>query len=299
MRNHVFISYSHKDQEWLERLKTALSPLIRQGTIRLWDDSQILPGQQWRTEISEALAEAKVGILLVSPDFLASDFIAGNELPQLLAAAEQSGLVIFWIPIRHSFYTETPIRDYQAAASPNRPLASLSDAEVDEVLVKIARKIKTIVSPHSSEDRAAPDSLEPASSQPASSQPVESGPFPQQPVSAGGWNHHPLDEILPGQWQISIQGAFPGAQGTMNLDMAPSGTFRGQLMTPIGPSMVEGQWKSDSVSPQPQVSLQGMQGNGFQLIPYVVVVTFNFVSAQKLFGLTSGGEQVVWQKWIR
>lgn len=291
MRNHVFISYSHKDQEWLERLKTALSPLVRQGTIGLWDDSEILPGKKWRAEISEALAEAKVAILLVSPDFLASDFIASNELPQLLAAAEQTGLVIFWIPIRHSFYTETPIQHYQAATSPSRPLASLSAAEVDEALVKIARKIKKIVSPPTTEDPE-PASLAPVPSEPVSFEPV----FPES-ASTVGLNHQPLDEILPGHWQISIQGAFPGAQGTMNLDMAPSGTFRGQLMTPIGPSMVEGQWRSEALSSQPQLTLQGVQGNGFQLIPYFVVVKFNMVSEQKLFGLTSGGEQVVWQKW--
>jgi hypothetical protein len=80
---------------------------------------------------------------MVSPNFLASDFIADNELPPLLNAAESEGLKIIWIPISFSSYEETEIEKYQAAHSPQKPLKSLNEAEQDAVLVQICKEIKT------------------------------------------------------------------------------------------------------------------------------------------------------------
>jgi hypothetical protein len=143
-RDQVFISYSHKDREWLENLQTMLKPLVRKK-IAVWDDTKIEAGAKWREEIKGALAAAKVAVLLVSSHFLGSDFIVEHELPPLLKAAEKEGLVILWVYISSCLYDETEIKDYQAAHDISKPLNSLTPAEQDHVLVDVCRKIKAAV----------------------------------------------------------------------------------------------------------------------------------------------------------
>jgi formylglycine-generating enzyme required for sulfatase activity len=148
-RDQVFISYSHADSEWLKRLQTMLAPLQRQGALDVWADTRIQPGQLWKEEIEKALARAKVAVLLVSPDFLASEFIARHEFPTLLEAASKEGLIIFWVPVRHSLYEETDIARYQAAYDPRTPLSTLTAAEQDAALVQIAKKLRAVKPPTS------------------------------------------------------------------------------------------------------------------------------------------------------
>ena len=142
VRDQVFISYSHQDKQWLDKLQTTLKPLTRKGQLSVWADTEIRAGSKWEVEIREALASAKVAVLLVSQDFLASDFIADDELPPLLGAAEEKGLTILWVPVTDSLYKDTEIGKYQAASDPSKPLDSLSQAEVHRVLVNICEQIK-------------------------------------------------------------------------------------------------------------------------------------------------------------
>ena len=141
LRDEVFISYSHKDKVWLDKLQTHLKPLVRNKRVSVWADTDIKAGSKWRNEIRNAILRAKVAVLLVSPEFLASDFIADNELPTILNAAENEDLTIIWIPVSSSLYNETSIEDYQAAHDPSEPLDKLSDAAKNEALVAICRKI--------------------------------------------------------------------------------------------------------------------------------------------------------------
>jgi len=110
----VFVSYSHKDKKWLERLETHLAPLLRKGALIAWSDKQVHAGQQWRKEIEAAILSAQVAVLLVSPDFLASNFIAENELPPLLEGANERGLTVLWVAVSSSFYDEEQFAKYQA-----------------------------------------------------------------------------------------------------------------------------------------------------------------------------------------
>jgi internalin A len=138
----LFISYSHADALSLTHLQKTLKPLLRNHSITLWDDTQIQPGDDWRTQIETAIATAQIAILLVSTNFLASDFIAENELPPLLEAAKARGLKIIWIPLSASLYEETAIATYQAAHPPTQPLDSLPPSQQNQAWVEICKKIK-------------------------------------------------------------------------------------------------------------------------------------------------------------
>jgi internalin A len=121
--------------------------MTRKQAIDVWADTRIKTGDQWKDEITKALSRAKVAVLLVSRDFLASDFIADEEIPPILAAAKDEGLKIVWVPVGASLYEETPIMHYQAAHDPRKPLKGLSEADADEALVAIAKEIRNTANP--------------------------------------------------------------------------------------------------------------------------------------------------------
>ena len=143
-RDKIFLSYSHKDKKWMEKIKTIIKPLTGKGKIIVWDDSDIEVGQKWEKEIKTALETTKIAVLLVSDNFLASNFITTVELPAFFKADEKGECVICWIHIRHCLYEEPGIDKFQAAHDIKRPLESISSSKAQETLVKIARKIKDL-----------------------------------------------------------------------------------------------------------------------------------------------------------
>jgi TIR domain len=144
-RDQVFISYSHTDRQWLESLQTMLKPLVRKNSLSVWDDTTIKAGAKWKEEIERALGKAKVAVLIVTHNFLNSDFIAEHELPPLLDAAAKEGLIILWIYASSCLFDETEIRDYQAAHDISKPLDSLTPAKRSVVLVEVCKPIKAAV----------------------------------------------------------------------------------------------------------------------------------------------------------
>src|SRR3954468_23289787 len=121
-RTQVFVSYSHADTEHLQRLRVHLRPYERQSQLELWSDTNIRTGQQWKKEIETALGRAAVAIVLVSADFLASDFVAENELPPLLEAAKREGVKILPVVLKPCAFAATKsLSEYQAVNDPAKP----------------------------------------------------------------------------------------------------------------------------------------------------------------------------------
>jgi serine/threonine protein kinase len=188
-RDQVFISYSHQDQVWLDKLQIILKPLQRQGLLDVWADTRIQPGEIWREAIRQSLQRAKVAVLLVSPDFLASDFITTYELPPLLEAASQDGLTIFWIPLRPCLYEVTAIARYQAARDPKTPLSMLPPEQQEAALADIARALRAA---YGFPATPGPD-VSPAPSQPGPETPAS--PRTNPPADQPAWRQALLSAL--------------------------------------------------------------------------------------------------------
>jgi serine/threonine protein kinase len=138
----VFVSYSHHDSNWLERVRVHFRPLERQRLIEYWDDTRIRPGQQWRAEIEKALETARCAILLVSPHFLASDFCTSEEVPRLLEGARSRGVAILPVVVSPCRFEETrELSPFQSVNPPSRTLAEMSDPECDRTLLRLVQTV--------------------------------------------------------------------------------------------------------------------------------------------------------------
>ena len=85
----MFVSYAHEDKDILENLEPHLALLVRQEKIRLWHDGEILAGADWEHEITQRLESADIILLLVSANFIASEYCWGVEMRR---AIERHGL---------------------------------------------------------------------------------------------------------------------------------------------------------------------------------------------------------------
>lgn len=148
-KHSIFISYSHKDAEWLEKVKTHLKPLSRYYGIEEWDDQKLRTSDKWKEVISKALNNATIAVLLFTPDFMASDFIINNELQPLLENAVKNGVKIMPVMVRPcATFEESGLSDYQAPNGPDKTLIEMSAGEVDRTLTKLVEDIKALVTKH-------------------------------------------------------------------------------------------------------------------------------------------------------
>jgi hypothetical protein len=147
-REKIFVSYSHKDRKLFDEFKVMLAPAIQKGIVDIWDDTKIVPGAKWKEEIQNALNAARIAVLLVSPNFLASEFIVNQELQPLLKAAQNEGVTIFWLYLSSCLYEQTEIAGYQAAHDLAHPLDKLTKSKRQAVLSEsCARLIRAVQNP--------------------------------------------------------------------------------------------------------------------------------------------------------
>ncbi len=142
----VFISYSHEDEKEKDQLLAQLDVLQRAGLIGLWSDDQIGAGADWEAEINQAITQAKVAILLVSANFLTSDFILGKEVPPLLRRCESEGLIIFPVIAKACAWRNIDwLSKMDVRPKNSRPIWSGSASQIDEGLAAIAEEVALLV----------------------------------------------------------------------------------------------------------------------------------------------------------
>lgn len=107
----------------------------------IWEDSRIRAGARWRNEIDQALSEASIAVLMVSADYLASDFVMNKEIPALLRKAQISGTVIMPLLITPSLFEQSALGCFQAVNSPETQLSKLNPYKREEILAKLAISI--------------------------------------------------------------------------------------------------------------------------------------------------------------
>lgn len=142
-KGKIFISYNRNDLSYLKRLKIHLKPFVKDELIDVWDDTQIKAGEKWKDEIENALNNCSVAILLISADFMASDFIVDNELPPLLEAAEKEGKTIIPVIVKPCRFTsDKNLSKYQSINDPEYPLSGLRAHRREKIYVAIADRIE-------------------------------------------------------------------------------------------------------------------------------------------------------------
>lgn len=90
----IFVSYANSDAKWLKLLDPHLKGLERHANVARFDDRQLLGGDDWDAEIKAALERADIVILLVTANFIASEYIHRVELPAMLRGLQEHGCVV-------------------------------------------------------------------------------------------------------------------------------------------------------------------------------------------------------------
>ena len=109
MAIEVFISYSHQDQALRTELEKHLSNLKRQNIITSWYDGDIIPGAEWEPEIMQHLKRAQIILLLVSADFIASDFCYSKEMKEAFARHDANQARVIPILLRPTDLKDSPL----------------------------------------------------------------------------------------------------------------------------------------------------------------------------------------------
>lgn len=139
----IFCSYAHEDEPWLRKLETHLSLLKRQGLISLWHNRLITPGTDWEHALDTHLETASVILLLVSADFLASDYCYGIEMKRALARQEAGEARVVPILVRPTDWESAPFAHLHVLPTGARPLASWRDRE--KALADVAAGIRRVI----------------------------------------------------------------------------------------------------------------------------------------------------------
>lgn len=136
----VFFSYSHQDEVLRNELEKHLSVLRRQGVIDIWTDHRIGPGEEISGEIDRYLESADIILLLVSPDFLNSDYCYDIEMKRAIERHERGEARVVPVILRPCVWQSTPFGGLKALPADGKPVTK--HQSVDDAFVEVAHAIQ-------------------------------------------------------------------------------------------------------------------------------------------------------------
>ncbi|MGK3967784.1 toll/interleukin-1 receptor domain-containing protein [Sorangium sp. So ce118] len=139
----VFFSYSRKDEALRDELEVHLAALRREGLITQWHDRQIDAGADWRESISEHLDRASIVLLLVSPDFIASDYCYDVEVTRALNRLARKEALVLPVIVRPCDWDAAPFARFQALPRDATPITRWADR--DEAWLDVARGLRAAI----------------------------------------------------------------------------------------------------------------------------------------------------------
>lgn len=184
----VFCCYAREDRLLLLELKTHLTPLQREGLITLWTDTDIDAGVEWEKEIHRHLNSAQVILLLISPDFIASDYCYSIEMQRAIERYQAGEVSIIPVILRPVSWQEAPFGKIQALPTDAKPVTSWSSRE--DALYDVVKGIRKAVM------KLKGESLSGSSVTPSSSVPPQTTTAPIKEQARPREDHQPTGDSL-------------------------------------------------------------------------------------------------------
>lgn len=139
----IFISYAHEDEQYRNDLIAHLANLRNQGIIQNWYDGDIVPGTEWEAQILTHLATAQIILLLVSSDFMNSDFCDSVELKQAIARHNADQARVIPIILRPTDWEGASFAKLLALPTYAKPISKWEDR--DEAFTDVIRGIRRAI----------------------------------------------------------------------------------------------------------------------------------------------------------
>ncbi len=284
----VFLSHNGKAKPAIRQLKQRLVA----EQLNVWlDEDELRPGIPWQELLEAGIRASQSVVVAVGKDGLGpwedqemqgALRLAANDrrpvIPVLLPGCpEQPELPMFlgnrtWVDLRAGFEDAAGMENLLWGITGKKPKRHGHPAAKPATAVE-----------HEPAEDSVEEEVEDEPEQ------EETGPDDSQSRPAT------LLEILPGTWHITIRMPFqPMPIGELQIQLFPTGQFQGQLNNAMGSTAVQGQWQANPV--MNQIGLQGFQTNGFQTMPYAVLLQVNGFDPSHISGASGVGEQVEWNR---
>ena len=143
----LFYCYARKDKPLRDELEIHLSWLKRRYQLTNWHDHEILPGEEWEQAIDENLNTAHLILLLISPDFMASDYCFSKEMRRALERHTEGTCRVIPIILRPTYWEDAPFSSIQLLPTNAKPITSWPnpDEAFQDVVTEISRTIKDLL----------------------------------------------------------------------------------------------------------------------------------------------------------